>query len=147
MINYWPLGRAGQLILEKKYLRNKEELSEKKRTLPHVQFFNCMKHSFLLTRRLSVRFFVFSPFNLQTIIWSVNRCGFILWVTTPESVTSVVSSRFAIMYIVLKLFACTEILSKAFCTTARFTVILVFLNTRFRNQMRKYNQCFLTGLN
>ena len=112
-----------------------------------MTMFNCMKHSILLTRKWSYSLSSLSPFNFQTMIWNVGRCGFILWVTTPKSVVSVVSSRFTILYIILWLVAYTEILNKYSCTTARFTVVLMFLNTSFRDPTRKYIQCCLTEPN
>ena len=100
----------------------------------------CMKHSILLTRRWRSSLSILSPFNLQTIILNVSWCGFVLWVMTPKSVTSVMSTRFTILCIILCLFVCTEILNKSSCTTACFTVIFVFSNTRFRYPMGNYIQ-------
>ena len=99
-----------------------------------------MKYSISSTRGWSFNLSVIYPFNLPTTIWNVGWGEFVLWVTTPESVTLVVSSWFTIPYVVLWLFACSKILSKFSRATVCFTIPLAFSNTRFRDIMRKYSK-------
>ena len=90
---------------------------------------NNTNHMILSTKRRNFSFTFVLSLNLQTSIWNVGRCRFVLQFMVPENSNE---SRY---------FTYTEILRKSLCTTARFVMIPVFSNTRFRDPMRKYTQC------
>ena len=100
--------------------------------------FNGMKHSILSTRRWRFSLSILYPFNVQTTRWNVGWGGFVYWAMRPERLTSIMSSWFIILYVVLWLLSCPKSFSKFPCATACFLVILMFLSTRFRVPMRKY---------
>ena len=105
------------------------------------------KHLILSTRRRGFGITSLPSFNHQAIIWNVGRNGLVSWPVILESVTSIVSSRFTVLYIVLWFLTCTEILCKSSCTAAWFAVILGLSDSRFRDPLRKNIQCWSTDSN
>ena len=105
------------------------------------------KHLILSTRRRGFVITSLPSFNHQAIIWNVDRNRLVSWPVTLESVTSIVSYRFTVSYIVLWFITCTEILCESSCTAAWFAVILGLSDSRFRDPLRKNIQCWSTDSN
>ena len=105
------------------------------------------KYPILSTRRKIFEIIPFPPFNHQTIIWNVGRNGLVSWPATLESVTSIMSSRFTVLYSLLWFLTCTEIVCESSCTVVWFVVILWLFDTRFRDPLRKNIQCWSTDSN
>ena len=105
------------------------------------------EYSIFFSRRRIFSIIVLPSFNHQTIIWYVGRYGFKLRHTIIESVPLVVCSKFIVLYIILQFLTCTEVLCESSCTPAWFVVILGFSDSKFRDSLKEYIQCWLTGLN